>query len=140
LNPLLIDKKLAIDPSNPPHLLESDASNRPLTVVLPLPPQANDNQFMVWVSATSGLIEIEDSGAKDSGQGLDNNRTKRARMAGGVNDKELLANAVYMLLVNVSGTALRYLTLLRSLLKTSRTTCVNSDSSPPDGWRCASMT
>lgn len=55
------------------------------------------------MSATSGLIEIEDTSAKENGQGLENNRTMRAKMvAAAVNEqKARLAEDVYRLMLSV---------------------------------------
>jgi hypothetical protein len=106
LTPLLLHPRLTIDPLNPPRIAESDSANRPLSVIVPLPAQYGDGgQFVVSVSATSGLIEIEDTSAKDNGQGLENNRTLRAKMASAaVNEQRgRLAEDVYRLMISVCG-------------------------------------
>lgn len=67
----------------PPMLVESDISTsaRPLSLRIPLPSRLRDSNLIVGVSSITGLIEIEDDGARLTGgaNGLDD-RTLRARM------------------------------------------------------------
>lgn len=89
---------------NPIRLEGTESPARPLSLVMPLPSQHGEAQLVVAISATSGLIEIEDTSAKDNGQGLENNRTLRAKMvASGVNEqKARLAEELYRLMLSVS--------------------------------------
>lgn len=55
----------------------AETSTRPVSLIVPLPSRG---QLSIAVSSISGLLEIEDSIARDSGQVMDNNRTLRARL------------------------------------------------------------
>lgn len=93
---LLTNERLVLDPLNPPRMVESDSSTRPVSLIVPLPSRG---QLSIAVSSISGLLEIEDSIARDSGQVMENNRTLRAKLAtSSVNEqKTRLADDVYRL-------------------------------------------
>lgn len=101
-SPLLSNPRLALDPLNLPKLIESDSTSRPVQLIIPLPPAQGDAHFTVSVSATTGLIEIEDS-MKDSGQVLENKRLLQTKLAtASVNDqKTRLADDLHRLLTAV---------------------------------------
>lgn len=87
-SPLLANPRLALDPLNLPKLVESESAARPVQFVIPLPPAQGEAHFTVSVSATTGLIEIEDS-MKDSGQVLENKRLLQTKLAtASVNDQK----------------------------------------------------
>ncbi|TXT06056.1 hypothetical protein VHUM_03529 [Vanrija humicola] len=98
--PLLGLQRLTLNPQNPPRIVESDSPTRPLALVVPLSEQHGNAHFTVSVSATTGLIEIEDTSTKDNGQVLENNRSLRAKLAtASVNDhKTRLADDLHRLL------------------------------------------
>lgn len=93
---LLTNERLILDPLNPPRMVESDTSTRPVSLIVPLPSRG---QLSVAVSSISGLLEIEDSIVRDSGQVMDNSRTLRAKLAtSAINEqKTRLADDVYRL-------------------------------------------
>lgn len=101
-SPLLANPRLALDPLNLPRLVESDSASRPVQLIIPLPPAQGDAHFTVSVSATTGLIEIEDS-MKDSGQVLENKRLLQTKLAtASVNDqKTRLADDLHRLITAV---------------------------------------
>ncbi|KAL1409660.1 mediator complex subunit [Vanrija albida] len=100
ITPLLGVHRLTLNPQNPPRIVESDSPTRPLALVVPLSEQHGNAHFTVAVSATTGLIEIEDTSTKDNGQVLENNRSLRAKLAtASVNDqKTRLADDLHRLL------------------------------------------
>ncbi|CAK9786479.1 hypothetical protein CC85DRAFT_270293 [Cutaneotrichosporon oleaginosum] len=95
--PLLTNERLILDPLNPPRMEESESSStRPVSLVVPLPSRG---QLSIAVSSISGLLEIEDSIARDNGQVMENNRTLRAKLATNSSNeqKTRLADDVYRL-------------------------------------------
>ncbi|EKD02252.1 hypothetical protein A1Q2_03399 [Trichosporon asahii var. asahii CBS 8904] len=101
-SPLLANPRLALDPLNLPKLIESESAARPVQFIIPLPPAQGAAHFTVSVSATTGLIEIEDS-MKDSGQVLENKRLLQTKLAtASVNDqKTRLADDLHRLITAV---------------------------------------
>lgn len=101
-SPLLANPRLALDPLNLPKLIESESAARPVQFIIPLPPAQGEAHFTVSVSATTGLIEIEDS-MKDSGQVLENKRLLQTKLAtASVNDqKTRLADDLHRLITAV---------------------------------------
>ncbi|BEI89208.1 uncharacterized protein CcaverHIS019_0205700 [Cutaneotrichosporon cavernicola] len=94
---LLTNERLILDPHNPPRMEESESSStRPVCLIVPLPSRG---QLSVSVSSISGLLEIEDSIARDNGQVMENNRTLRAKLATNSSNeqKTRLADDVYRL-------------------------------------------
>lgn len=96
--PLLTNERLILDPLNPPRMEESESSStRPVSLIVPLPSRG---QLSIAVSSISGLLEIEDSIARDNGQVMENNRTLRAKLATNSSNehKTRLADDVYRLI------------------------------------------
>lgn len=79
--PLLGNAKLTLDPENPPRMHESQSDARPVQLIVPLPIKNGTAHFVISVAPMTGLIDIEDSAARDSGQVTENIRTLRAKLA-----------------------------------------------------------
>jgi mediator of RNA polymerase II transcription subunit 14 len=100
--PLLASPRIAIFPSSPPSLVESDSSARPVTLQVPLPSRTKSVSLLVGVSARAGLIEIEDEGAREGAASEERRMRVRMTMASVNEGRTRIADDVGRLMIAVS--------------------------------------
>ncbi|ORY27374.1 hypothetical protein BCR39DRAFT_589263 [Naematelia encephala] len=99
---LLAAPRIALFPADPPQLVETDNTTRPLALRIPLPSRQRQAHLLIGVSSLTGLIEIEDSGSTDSSATSPEDRGGRAKLATvSANERGRLMEDVGRLLVAV---------------------------------------
>ncbi|RSH89438.1 mediator complex subunit [Saitozyma podzolica] len=99
--PLLASPRIAIFPSSPPSLVESDSSARPVTLQVPLPSRTKSVSLLVGVSARAGLIEIEDEGAREGAASEERRMRVRMTMASVNEGRTRIADDVGRLMIAI---------------------------------------
>jgi mediator of RNA polymerase II transcription subunit 14 len=105
--PLLASSRIALLPKSPPSLVGSESIDRPISLHMPLPSRTKSASLVVGISARTGLVEMEDEGAKE-GVGSEERRVRVRMVLAGVNEgRTRIMEEIGRLMVAVSTACMR---------------------------------